>query len=57
MYFANVIEYFSPLVLPDAVEVRDGQRYRWITCYPFYYVGAAPTRFTCMARWFPAFPK
>jgi hypothetical protein len=57
MYFANVIEYFSPLVLPDAIEVRDGQRNRWVTCYLFYYVGAALTRFTCMERCFPAFPK
>jgi hypothetical protein len=53
MCFANVIEYFSPLLLPDAIEVRDGQRNRWVTCYPFYYVGAAPTRFYVHGEMFP----
>src|SRR5712672_13640 len=60
MYFFDGIEYFSPPVLLDAIEVLDGTRrptLALVTCYPFYYAGAGPKRFMRMPRWFPALPK
>jgi sortase A len=48
------------VVLPDAIEVLDGTQQptlTLITCYPFYYVGAAPKRFIVRAEMVTMAPK
>jgi Sortase domain len=46
----------SRIVLPDATEVLDDMRrptLTLVTCYPFYYVGAARRRLVVQAEKFP----
>jgi sortase A len=48
------------IVLPDAIDVLDDTKQptlTLVTCYPFYYIGAAPKRFIVHAEMVPASPK
>jgi len=48
------------VVLPDAVEVLNSTErptLTLVTCYPFYYIGAAPKRFIVRAEMLPMPPK
>jgi sortase A len=48
------------IVLPDAIDVLDVTKrptLTLVTCYPFYYIGAAPKRFIVHAEMVPASPK
>ena len=48
------------VVLPNAIEVLDDTKrptLTLVTCYPFYYIGAAPKRFIVHAEMVPASPK
>ena len=45
------------IVLPDAIDVLDDTKrptLTLVTCYPFYYIGAAPKRFIVHAEMVPA---